>query len=112
MDRVWKIPKNSLNEKQIRAAAADVASNFRGITLECDRETTDCMNILFSIQTDLENQGLSETVDLEISIYDLGRDGVVISLEPDAADNNHNWDEASHLAEELADNLRAEPIHV
>ncbi len=112
MDRVWKFPKNNLNEQQIRLAAADVAANYAGINLACERETPDCMSLYFTVSTTTDADGPSETVELEISIYDLGRDGVVISLEPDSSDNNHNWDDASQLAEDLADNLHAEPIDV
>jgi hypothetical protein len=112
MDRVWKFPKNNLNEQLIRSAAADVAANYAGIALECDRETPDCMSLYFAVPVTSDTQEASGTVELEISIYDLGRDGVVISLEPDASDNNHNWDDVSQLAEDLADNLHAESVDV
>jgi hypothetical protein len=112
MDRVWKFPKNKLNEQLIRTAADDVAANYAGIVVDCQREAPDCMSLFFAVPTGAGSDKSGETVELEISIYDLGRDGVVISLEPDASDNSLNWDEASQLAEDLADNVHAEAIDV
>ena len=42
----------------------------------------------------------------------MGRDGLVLSLEADASDNDSSWDDASQLAEALADHLDGSPLDV
>lgn len=47
---------------------------------------------------------------VELSLYDMDGDGVLLSLEADASDNGLLVDEADQIADDLADALRAEPL--
>ena len=47
---------------------------------------------------------------VELSLYDMDGDGVLLSLEADASDNGLLVDEADQIADELAEALRAEPL--
>lgn len=47
---------------------------------------------------------------VELSLYDMDGDGILLSLEADASDNGLLVDEADQIADELAEALRAEPL--
>jgi len=108
MDRIWKLPQKKIKEGLFRQAAAEVAQGYAGVTLENEREADDCLSFFFIVPPGEETG--HQSVTLELSIYDMGRDGIVLSLEPDAGENNRYWDEASQIAEDLADELGANPL--
>ena len=108
MDRVWKIAQKRMDEAAISAACAEVIASYQGVGLETEREADDCFSLFFTLPLSPEDGGGS--VELELSVYDLGGGGIVLSLEPDAAQNNLYWDEASQLAEDLADSLEGHPV--
>jgi hypothetical protein len=105
MDRIWKLPKKSIAEQDFYQAATTVAAGYEGVELSSEREAKDCLSFFFTLPL-----AAGATIEVELSIYDLGGEGVVLSLEPDAAENNQYWDEASQLAEELADELQADSV--
>ena len=107
MDRVWKLPQKRIAEEDCRRAASDIASGYQGIRLEVESEAPDCLSFFFTLPTSEEERPGSIAV--EISIYDTGGT-VVLSLEPDAADNNAYWDQASQLAEDIADRLNGSDL--
>ena len=106
MDRVWRINKGQIDEKGARAAATAVAKSYEGVTVEFDREAGDCLSLFFKVPSE------GAEVELELSIYELGGEGAVLSLEPDAGENNLHWDEASQLAEDIAEELQGEPLYL
>ena len=108
MDRVWKIAQKRMDETTISTAAQEVIAAYEGVKMETEREADDCFSLFFTVPLSDENGGGS--VELELSVYDLGGGGIVLSLEPDAAQNNLYWDEASQLAEDLADSLEGHPV--
>jgi hypothetical protein len=107
MDLVWRIPGKSLKLATLREAGVTTASNYEGVTLEVDQEDSDCVSFFFSVPT--EDGDPSE---VEVSVYDLKGDGLVLSLEADAADNDAIWDEASQIAEDLSDSLGGSPLSI
>lgn len=110
MDRTWRVPGKSLDEARLRAAGTGVAEGYAGVTVEVEREDPEFITLFFSVPTsDAED---AATVDVEITVYNMGRDGLVLSLEADAADNDAVWDDASQLAEDLADTLEASPLDI
>ena len=108
MDRVWKLSSKQIAEKDFILAANGVVDGYDGVTLECVREAQDCLSFFFNVP--LSGSEPVQTVELELSIYDLGSGQIVLSLEPDAAENNAYWDEASQLAEDLAEDLGGENV--
>ena len=68
------------------------------------------ITFFFSVPTQAEDG--EETSEVEITIYNMGRDGLVLSLEADAADNNAVWEDACQLTEDLADALQGAPLDV
>ena len=108
MDRVWKIALKRIDEAAISTAARDVIAAYQGVEMETEREADDCFSLFFTVPLSDDDGG--GRVELELSVYDLGGGGVVLSLEPDAAENNFYWDEASQLAEDLADSLEGHPV--
>ena len=100
MDLTWRIRSKSIEEQKIGDMARAIATSYENVSVDLEREEQDCLTLFFSVPS--ENNDMCE---VEISIYDLNKDGVVISLEADAADNNDTWEDASQIAEDLADAL-------
>jgi hypothetical protein len=110
MDRTWKIAGKKLEEPRIREAGAQVAQAYEGVSVEVEREDREFITLFFSVP--VRADGADQTVEVELTVYDMGRDGLILSLEEDASDNNAAWEDASQLAEDLADGLGGEPIDV
>lgn len=115
-ERLWRLPGKRLDTLAIRQAAASVAAAYEGVAVEVEWEEDDEVTCFFSVpRGGTPGNGAphpSEPWEVEVSIYDLGQDGVVLSLEGEAADNDAAFDDACQLAEDLADALDAEPIEV
>jgi hypothetical protein len=107
MDRTWKLTGKSLDEKKIIAAGVAIAANYDGVHVEVDREDSDFITLFFTVPTETDDH-----TQVEITIYDMGTDGLVLSLEAGAADNDTVWDDASQLAEDLADSFDGIPLDV
>lgn len=105
MDRVWRLAKRSINNDDCREAAERVASGYEGVSVEAEREADDCLSLFFKLPV---GEGIK--AEIELSVYDLGGGQVVLSQEPDAGDNHLYWDEACQLAEDLSEELQAEPV--
>ena len=99
MDRTWTIAGKSLDTGRLREAAQALAARYEGVEVTVEREESDFVTCFFTVPSD---DGPSE---IEISIYDMGKSGLVLSLEADAADNDAAWDDASQLAEDLSEAL-------
>ncbi len=107
MDLVWSIPGRSLDLLKIREEGERIATSYEGLSVEVEQEDTDCISLFYVVP-----QGERGDAEIEISIYDLGRDGLVLSLEPDAADNEGAWEDAAQLAEDLSEALGGRPLDV
>jgi|TARA_B100000530_G_scaffold284894_1_gene199335 hypothetical protein len=107
MDLVWSIPGRSLDLLKIREEGVRIATSYEGLSVEVEQEDTDCISLFYVVP-----QGERGDAEVEISIYDLGRDGLVLSLEPDAADNEGAWEDAAQLAEDLSEALGGRPLDV
>ncbi|MCK6505945.1 hypothetical protein L6R53_21590 [Myxococcota bacterium] len=104
-DRTWRLPGRSLDAALIRATAEEVARAYEGVAVQVKWEEDDEISCLFRVQG-----AEGEPLEVELSVYDLGADGRVLSLEADAGDNADAWEEACQLAEDLADGLGAQPL--
>jgi len=105
-DRTWRCKKKSLTVKELTSAAEAVAEGYKGVQVNVEQEADDCITCFFLVPTEEDTENT-----FEISIYNLGRDGFVISLEAAAADNRLS-DDADQLAEDLADQLEAVPLEL
>ena len=104
-DRVWRCKRKSLSKEDVKRAAENVAKEYKDVRVTIDKESDDCTTCFFTV-----SEEESESI-FEISIYDMGKDGFVISLEADASDNQLS-DDADQLAEDLADELNALPLEL
>ncbi len=95
-------------EKDCVTAVNRVVAGYAGVKLVCEREAEDCLSFFFNLP--ISEESGAKTVELELSIYDLGGGKIVLSQEPDAAENNHYWDEISQLAEDLVEELGGETV--
>ena len=107
-DRTWRLKKSRLKLESVKDAAAKVARGYAGVRTEVEKDGEDVL-CLFLVPTE---EGSTEHREIEVSIYNLGGDGHVISLEAEASDNNEIWDDASQLAEDLADRLNARELEL
>lgn len=107
MDLVWSIPGRSLDLKKAREAGQRVASSYEGLSVEVEKEDSDCITLFFVVPQETDGDA-----EVEISIYDLGRDGLVLSLEPEAGDNEAAWEDAAQLADDLSEALDGRPLEV
>lgn len=105
-DRTWRLKKSRLKLDRIQEAAAKVARGYAGVRVAVEKDGED-MLCVFTVPAP---EG--EPLEIEVSLYNLGKDGHVISLEADAADNHEVWDDASQLAEDLAERLEASELEL
>jgi hypothetical protein len=108
MDRIWKLTLKHMAEKDCVTAVNQVVVGYAGVKVVCEREAEDCLSFFFDLPKSGEPG--ADTVGLELSIYDLGGGKIVLSQEPDAAENNLYWDEISQLAEDLVEELGGETV--
>ena len=108
-DRTWGFKKRALSVTHIQDAAQRVATGYAGVSVTIDKESEDCITAFFSVPI-AENSDTVATI--ELSIYTMGRNDHILSLEGDAADNHETWDDASQLAEDLAESLNATPLQL
>lgn len=104
MDLTWRVPRNRAGLDTIRRAACATAAEYTGVEVEVAQEDADCVTCFFTVPSP-EGPAV-----VEVSVYDLDRDGHVLSLEGEASDNADSWDDAAELAENLAERLDAEPL--
>ncbi len=110
MDCTWKLQAKKLDKSQLSKAGQTVANAYEGVRCEVEKEDTEFITLFFTVpQTEADPDA---TAEVEITVYDMGRDGLVMSLEADAADNDQMWDDAHQLAEDLAEQLGGKPIDV
>ena len=109
MDLHWRLATKQLNEASLREAGGFVAGTYEGVGLSVEKEDKDFITLFFSVPWEA---GSDDTAEVEITVYDLGRDGIVMSLEADAADNDAAFDDAAQIAEDLADKLDGTPLDV
>lgn len=107
MDLTWRVPGKKLDVAKLREAGAATAGTYEGVSVEVEKEDNDCVSLFFSVPGEA-----GDAAEVEISVYSLGSDGLVLSLEADAADNHATWEDASQIAEDLADNLGGEPLEI
>ncbi|MCB9742701.1 MAG: hypothetical protein H6741_20545 [Alphaproteobacteria bacterium] len=110
MDRTWRLPWRRLDLARFTHAAETLARRY-DIRVEVEEEEADCHTAFFLFPEDPEDptpEG-GEPV-CELSLYDLEGGVIVLSLEPDAGDNEHLGDAADQAAEDLAELLDAWPF--
>jgi hypothetical protein len=106
-DRTWSCRNKGLQLQEFTKAAEAVVETYKGIQCRVEKESDDCWTCYFTVLADTE----SELRRYEISLYNMGKDGFVLSLEVDASDNRLSED-ADQLAEELAIELDADPLEL
>lgn len=109
-DSAWKLPRRAFALAEVRRAAQEVATSYAGVSVEVEQEDADTITAFFAVPWDEEPDAGMATV--ELSVYDMDRDGVLLSLEADAADNDEAWDDACELAESLAAALEGEEVEL
>ena len=65
MDLVWSIPGRSLDLQKIREAGQRIAASYEGLSVEVEKEDTDCISLFYVVP-----QGERGEAEVEISIYD------------------------------------------
>lgn len=102
----WTLPMRGMDLAAFTNASTAVCARYVGVTVEVELEADDCMTAFFKVPKDEEGPA----VELEVSIYDMGRDGRVLSVEEEASDNAVRWNDAGQLGEDLAEALDGEPL--
>ncbi len=110
MDRTWRVPGKKLDEARLREAGSSIAAAYAGVSVQVEREDPEFITFFFTVPT--QRDEATQTVEVEVTVYNMGRDGLVLSLEADAADNDAAWEDACQLTEDLADSLDATPLEV
>ena len=105
-DRTWKCMNKQLSFQQFTEAVQTVVSEYKGVEGRVEKEEKDCWTCFFTVPN--EEDGVNT---YEVSLYNMGKDGLILSLELDASDNRLS-EESDQLAEELAMELDAEAIDV
>lgn len=109
MDLHWRLRSKQLDLNKLREAGEAVAACYDGVSVIVEKEDPEFITFFFAVPWE---QGDDETAEIEITVYNLQRDGLVMSLEGDAGDNNEAWEDGAQIAEDLADQLEAKPLDV
>ena len=107
-DRSWSFKQKHLTTNLIAQKSASVAEQYIGVTVTVEKEADDCTTIFFAVPEGQTEQ-TEHAKTIEISIYHMGKNQHIISLETDASDNRLSQD-ADHLAEDIADSFGASPL--
>lgn len=102
-DRSWMFEQANLTVEIIQSQVQKVLASYSDITCDIEQEASDCITCFFRVSSELE------TKNVEISFYHMDGKRYVLSLEADAADN-HGFEIADILAEDLAVLFDAEPL--
>jgi hypothetical protein len=106
-DRTWRCRNKGLRWDDFNKAVVAVVQSYKGVQGTVEKEADDCWTCFFTVTGEEE----SEVSTYEISLYNMGKDGFVLSLEADASDNQLS-DDADQLAEDLASELNAIPLEL
>ena len=90
--------------QELSTAVQTVVAEYQGVEGCVEKESEDCWTCFFIVP---KEDGDVNTY--EVSLYNMGKDGFVLSLEVDASDNRLS-EESDQLAEDLSIELDAEPI--
>ena len=105
-NRSWSFRKKSFTIQHVKQAAEQVVLQYQGLQVRIEKEAEDCITCFFSVPSGTPDH---EAKVIEISIYHMGKNTHVLSLETDAADNR-NSEDADQLAEDLAGLFSALPL--
>ena len=103
-DRTWKCRNKRMTLQEFSAAVEAVVAEYQGVTGRVEKESDDCWTCFFTVPKEDDDVNT-----YEVSLYSMGKDGFVLSLEVDASDNRLS-EESDQLAEDLAIELDAEPM--
>ena len=104
-DRTWKCRNKRVTFQEFSNAVQAVIVEYQGVQGRVEKESDDCWTCFFTVQ----NEDNSDVQVYEVSLYNMGADGFILSLEPDASDNRLSED-SDQLAEDLAIELDADPM--
>jgi hypothetical protein len=110
--RTWRLVWRSLDLPGLRQHGVEVAANYDDVTVEVEEEERGTHTVFFTLPGDPLAEDEEDTGPqlCEISIYNLGRGEIVLSLELDAGDNDRLGDAADQLAEDLVAAIGGEPL--
>ena len=103
-DRTWKCRKKRMTIQEFLGAVQKVVAEYQGVDGRVEKESDDCWTCFFTVP----KEG-GDVNTYEVSLYNMGKDGFVLSLEIDASDNRLS-EESVQLAEDLSIELDAEPV--
>ena len=103
-NRNWRLSWKQFDLGAVRDAAALIVGGMEGVRSETERDAPDTLSVFFRV----DDQEDPYTV--ELSLYDLGRGTVMLSLEAEWSDNHQAWDAACEFAEEMAEQLGASEV--
>ena len=103
-DRTWKCRNKRMTLQEFSTAVQTVVTEYQGVEGRVEKESEDCWTCFLTVP---KEDGKTNTY--EVSLYNMGKDGFVLSLEVDASDNRLS-EESDQLAEDLSIELNAEPV--
>ncbi len=109
MDLHWRLRSKQLDLTKLKEAGEAVAACYDGVSVVVEKEDPEFITLFFAVPWE---EGEDENAEIEITVYNLQRDGLVMSLEADAADNNGAWEDGAQIAEDLADHFEGRPLEV
>jgi hypothetical protein len=111
-DRTWRVPWKRLDLPRFTQAATEAAAAYAGVQVTVEAEDVDTHTAFFAIPArPPEGDELGgEGGVVELSLYDMDGDGILLSLEDDASDNARLQEDVDQLAEDIADALEAESV--
>lgn len=106
-ESTWRLPWVGLRASRVTEALTPLAEKLGGLELEVEEEEPGSVTAVLILPPDPES---GEQAEVELSFYNLGEEGTVMSLEGEFGDNGDIWDTAWELADAIAEELGATPL--
>ncbi len=100
----WRLPWVGLRAARVTEALTPLAEKLGGLSLAVEEEEPGSITVTLGLPPNPET---GDEASVELSFYNLGDEGVVMSLEAEFADNEHVWDTAWDVADSIASELGA-----
>jgi hypothetical protein len=105
-EAAWSMPWKALHAEAVQEALRALGAEAPGLRFELEREEADTLTA--HVFLDADESGAARH--FELSFYDLDRDGVILCLEPEWADNAAHWEEAWDLCDTVAEAVGGEVV--
>lgn len=111
--RTWRLPWRSLDLARFATVSRRIGALIPQCSVKIEEEERGTHTAFFTLPGDPEaDDDADGPLTCEVSMYDLDRGVVILSLEYDAGDNDALGEVADQIAEDLAEAFEGQPADI